>query len=70
MPFRNGDKENRVKGFERKIILDNFLIGKISMCQLRNTVFIRSGMQRETKKESYINFSKSRYKEKISIGLI
>lgn len=70
MPFRNGDKENRVKGFERKIILDNFLIGKISMCQLRNTVSIQSGMQRETRKESYINFSKSHYKEKISIGLI
>lgn len=52
MPFRNGDKENRVKGFERKIILDNFLIGKISMCQLRNTVSIQSGMQRETNRIS------------------
>lgn len=37
-------KKNRVKGFERKIILDNFLIGKTSTCA--NTVSIRNGMKR------------------------
>lgn len=38
------DKKNRVKGFERKIILDNFLIAKTSTCA--NTVSIRNGMKR------------------------
>lgn len=61
-------RKNRVKRFERKIILDDFLIGNTSTCSncINNYFFIRSGMKRERRKKIVYQL----FKEKISIGLI